>query len=144
MQEMEALYKSWQGLLAANTANNDEFEWTTNQINSKLVTVEPDLQDLEATVAIVEQNPHRFNLPPNELLERKQFIINTRRRLQVRGRMALKAGASTVLTLGLAHVTWRHAGPQDIVADMNSSTTKGKIEKDKREVRSDCMHVDCV
>jgi len=96
MQEMEALYKSWQGLLATNTANNDEFEWTTNQINSKLVTVEPDLQDLEATVAIVEQNPHRFNLPPNELLERKQFITNTRRRLQVRNQSELTARASAL------------------------------------------------
>lgn len=46
-----------------------------------------------------------------------------------------------MLTLGVPVQPGPPAGPQDIVADMNSSTTKGKIEKDKREVRAGGLRV---
>jgi hypothetical protein len=41
------------------------------------------VQDLEDTVAIVEQHPGKFALAAAELAERKRFIASVRLRLQV-------------------------------------------------------------
>ena len=105
MTEVESFYKNWRSLLSTNTADNEEFQWSTSQINEKLGAVQLDVQDLEDTVAIVEQHPTKFSLAPNELAERKRFIVSVRQRMQ------------------------------EITADMTSPTTRGKMEKDKREVR---------
>ena len=84
MAEVDALYTNWRTLLAGDTANNDEFTWTAGEINEKLKAVQPDIQDLEDTVAIVEQHPTKFSLAANELTERKRFISSVKQRIQVR------------------------------------------------------------
>ena len=43
-----------------------------------LRSIEWDLEDLEETVQIVEQNPRKFRLDINEIQERNRFIEDTR------------------------------------------------------------------
>ena len=48
------LYDRWQELLkSSNTAQNDEFKWTTSQIRNGIKSIEWDLQDLEETIDIL-------------------------------------------------------------------------------------------
>jgi hypothetical protein len=73
------LYGRWQSLLkTSDTASDEEFIWTTNEIKSGVRSIEWDLQDLEETVAIVESNPAKFTLPADELQARKRFISRTK------------------------------------------------------------------
>jgi len=99
------LYDRWQELLRnTNTAQNDEFKWTTSQIKNGIKSIEWDLQDLEETIGIVEGNRQRFKLDIGEVESRKAFITETK------------------------------ATIKKMKDDLNNVTTKGKIENDNRSV----------
>lgn len=77
---VQTLYTRWQELLStANTATDEEFAWTANELKSGVRSIEWDLQDLDETVAIVEANPKKFNLAQGEVASRKKFISDTRK-----------------------------------------------------------------
>jgi len=72
------LYDRWQELLkTTNTATNDEFIWTANQLRTGIKSIEWDLQDLEETIGIVENNRQKFRLEQSEVDSRKKFISET-------------------------------------------------------------------
>jgi syntaxin 6 len=97
------LYDRWQELLkSTNTAQNDEFKWTTTQIKNGIKSIEWDLQDLEETIGIVEGNRQRFKLDVAEVESRKAFITETK------------------------------ATIKKMKDDLNNATTKGKMENDAR------------
>jgi len=97
------LYDRWQELLkATNTAQNDEFKWTTTQIKNGIKSIEWDLQDLEETIGIVEGNRQRFKLDIAEVESRKAFITETK------------------------------ATIKKMKYDLNNAATKGKMENDVR------------
>jgi len=97
------LYDRWQELLkATNTAQNDEFKWTTTQIKNGIKSIEWDLQDLEETIGIVEGNRQRFKLDAAEVESRKGFIAETK------------------------------ATIKKMKDDLNNAATKGKMENDVR------------
>lgn len=83
----EAIFTRWQELLKnTNTAENDEFDWTTTELISNLKSIEQDLGALDETVSIVEKNLGRFNLDHENIHLRKRFIEDTRTRIQaIRG-----------------------------------------------------------
>ncbi len=79
---VNTLYTRWQELLqTANTATDEEFVWTANELKNGVRSIEFDLQDLDETVAIVEANPQKFKLAPGEVASRKKFISDTRKLL---------------------------------------------------------------
>jgi syntaxin 6 len=97
------LYDRWQELLrSTNTAQNDEFKWTTNQLKTGIRSIEWDLQDLEETIGIVESNRQRFKLDQAEVENRKKFITETK---------------STI---------------KKMKDDLNNVSTKGKMDNDQR------------
>jgi len=78
----EAIFTRWQELLkSTNTAENDEFDWTTQELIDNLKTIEQDLEALDETVGIVEKNMERFHLTPFDIDQRKRFIVDTRTRI---------------------------------------------------------------
>jgi len=83
----EAIFTRWQELLkSTNTAENDEFDWTTQELIENLKTIEQDLEALDETVCIVEKNMDRFSLDSRDIDQRKRFIVDTRTRIQsIRG-----------------------------------------------------------
>jgi len=73
------LYDRWQELQKnSNTAQNDEYKWTVNQLKTGIKSIEWDLQDLEETIGIVEGNRQRFKLEQAEVESRKKFIQETK------------------------------------------------------------------
>lgn len=98
------LYDRWQELLkTTNTAQNDEFKWTTNQLRTGIKSIEWDLQDLEETIGIVESNRQKFRLEQAEVDSRKKFISETQYIIK------------------------------KMKEDLNNSQTKGKLDNDSRE-----------
>jgi len=78
----EAIFTRWQELLKnTNTAENDEFDWTTTELISNLKSIEQDLGALDETVSIVENHLGRFNLDAENIEQRKRFINDTRLRI---------------------------------------------------------------
>lgn len=79
----EAIFARWQELLrSTNTAESDEFDWTTQELIENLKTIEQDLEALDETVGIVEKNMDRFHLDSRDIDQRKRFIVDTRTRIQ--------------------------------------------------------------
>ncbi|KAG7277553.1 hypothetical protein CRUP_030715 [Coryphaenoides rupestris] len=61
-------------------ATKEEVDWTTNELRNSLRSIEWDLEDLDETINILQQdkpNP-KFNLDTLELSKRKAFITSTR------------------------------------------------------------------
>jgi len=98
------LYDRWQELLkTTNTATNDEFKWTTNQLRTGIKSIEWDLQDLEETIGIVENNRQKFRLEQAEVDSRKKFISETQYIIK------------------------------KMKEELNTTQTKGKIDNDNRD-----------
>jgi len=105
LQGVTTLYDRWKELLdTTNTASNEEFKWTTNELKSGLRSIEWDITDLEETVGIVENNQAKFKIDNQELQTRKQFIQSTKSKIQV------------------------------IKEDMQNTRTRGKMENDQRNM----------
>ena len=86
----------------------EEYNWTTNELRNSIRSIEWDLEDLDETIGIVESNPRKFSLDPSEVINRKQFVKQTR----------------------------------DLVArikeELNSPSTKAKLESSSRQVSYTC------
>jgi len=75
----QSLYKRWQELLNdASSVGKEEYNWTTNELRNSIRSIEWDLEDLDETIGIVESNPRKFSLDPSEVINRKQFVKQTR------------------------------------------------------------------
>ncbi|GCB77746.1 hypothetical protein scyTo_0018509 [Scyliorhinus torazame] len=103
------LYQRWCELLQdTQTVSKEEYDWTTNELRNSLRSIEWDLEDLDETIdilqqnclyrgllavsvcssrslftlnyckRIVESNPRKFKIETNELQERKAFVVKTR------------------------------------------------------------------
>ena len=78
-------YKKWEKLLSAENNVNvgkEEYNSTVSEIKNGIRSIEWDLEDLTETVNIVEANPMKFNLTPNDIIERRDFINDTRGRVK--------------------------------------------------------------
>lgn len=54
MNGARTLYRRWEELLeATNTAEDEEFKWTTNELKRVIKSIEWDLMDLEETINIL-------------------------------------------------------------------------------------------
>ena len=69
------LYRRWKELLEnQNLIGKEEYTWTTSEIKNNIRSIEWDLEDLNETICIVETNPMKFQLTPNDIQERRRFI----------------------------------------------------------------------
>eukprot|EP00033_Pygsuia_biforma_P001284 GCRY01001451.1.p1 GENE.GCRY01001451.1~~GCRY01001451.1.p1 ORF type:complete len:249 (+),score=65.07 GCRY01001451.1:243-989(+) len=81
--EANNLHRRWRELLnTTNTSSNEDFTFTTNELNKSLQSIEWDIQDLEETISIVENNPSRYRIGAEEIKQRRFFVENTRRAVQ--------------------------------------------------------------
>jgi len=105
VQGVVSLYERWKQLLeTTNTATNEEFKWTQNELKTGLRSIEWDLNDLEETISVVQNNQNKFRLDGSEIENRRGFVAETKKKIQ------------------------------QIKDDLGSTKTKGKVDKDSREV----------
>ena len=76
---VDTLYKRWIALLEnVNSIGKEEYNWTTSEIKNNIRSIEWDLEDLNETISIVESNPMKFQLTPNDIEERRRFITDSK------------------------------------------------------------------
>jgi len=81
---INALYDRWKDLLTTtNTAENEEFTWTQNELKEQLKNIIYDLGDLDETIRIVESNVAKYKLDDEELQIRKSFIDATKKTCEI-------------------------------------------------------------
>jgi len=61
-----------------NCGTKEELDWTTTELRNGLRSIEWDLEDLEETIGIVENNPKKFKLDETEINNRRKFITQTK------------------------------------------------------------------
>jgi len=115
------LYSRWRDLLQqTNTAQNEEFKWTTDQIHQAIKSIEWDLQDLDETIQIVEANRAKFKIDDVELAKRKSFIRETRSAI-----VDIKSALSNQLNKGKVVADQREA----LMEPNSRQTRQQKLEK---------------
>jgi len=73
------LYARWRELLnTTNTAEDDEFKWTTQELKRVVKSIEWDLLDLDETISIVESNRAKFHMDEWEVAARRSFVSDAR------------------------------------------------------------------
>jgi len=73
------LRQSWQDILNDVTVSKrDDYDRISNELRNSIRSIEWDLEDLDETIGIVEMNPQKFYITPEELETRKDFIKQTR------------------------------------------------------------------
>jgi len=82
---LKTLFTRWKQLMAnpSSKKEDDEFGWTTNEIQSISQNISWDLADLSETVRIVESNRMKFRISDAEFKTRKQFIESTKSDLEM-------------------------------------------------------------
>ncbi|CAO3574837.1 unnamed protein product [Mortierella alpina] len=77
------LFESWKRIVQTVTsADNEELLKTKEELTQILSNIEQDLEDLDDAVKAVIESPQRFNLTTRESNARKQFVDQTRRKVQ--------------------------------------------------------------
>ncbi|XP_028407811.1 syntaxin-6-like [Dendronephthya gigantea] len=82
MNNLSELHEKWKSLLN-NPAmvGREEYNLTTSELRNNIRSIEWDLEDLEETIQIVEGNQRKFNLGPEEIESRKNFVKQTKQNL---------------------------------------------------------------
>eukprot|EP00051_Salpingoeca_urceolata_P019064 m.273290 g.273290 ORF g.273290 m.273290 type:complete len:130 (+) comp19339_c0_seq3:236-625(+) len=83
LSQARALFKRFEQLLEAGSADTEELDWTTKELKTSMTSIGWDLEDLAETVTIAEASPERFKLTPDDIAERKRFIENTKQVVEV-------------------------------------------------------------
>eukprot|EP01134_Creolimax_fragrantissima_P005753 CFRG5753T1 len=83
VESVQSLYTRWKELVHLNYVGDDEYEWTNNELKQSIKSIEWDLEDLDETVSIVESNPVRFHITPEDMASRKGFIAQTRQTIEM-------------------------------------------------------------
>lgn len=83
IDEIGGIFSRWQELLDhTNTAENDEFEFITRELNTHLGSIDEDLRALEESVSMVELHREKFGVEEDDLRQRKKFVTDVRKRVR--------------------------------------------------------------
>jgi len=105
LQAVSEMYDKWKDLLEnSNTSTNEDFKYINGELKTLIQGIEDDLKALEETISVVETDKIRFRIEESEIVNRKSFVVSTKKRIQL------------------------------IKEDMISTKTRGKIERDSRSV----------
>jgi len=83
MQGVTTLYERWKDLLETGKTNTDEFKWVANELKNGIKSIEWDINDLDETITIVENNKQKFKMDPVEMQSRKAFVAEIKKKINV-------------------------------------------------------------
>jgi len=79
IKKISELHAEWKRLLhSENTARSQRFQHLHAEILAELQNIDYDLQDITATITMVEDNRARFNMQESEISSRKDFVSRSR------------------------------------------------------------------
>lgn len=79
IRKVQDMHSEWKRLLhSENTARSQRFQHLHAEILAELQNTDYDLQDITATISMVEDNRARFNMAEAEIKSRKDFVSRSR------------------------------------------------------------------
>ncbi|KAG0248804.1 hypothetical protein BG011_009905, partial [Mortierella polycephala] len=118
------VFESWKRIAQTVTSTeSEELLKTKEELLQILSTIEQDLEDLDDAVRAVTENPQRFNLTTRESNARRQFVDQTRRKVQ-----DMKTKLEKPIKIGSAQLD-RMA----LLEDVGSSSPRGYQKPTRRE-----------
>jgi len=78
VDQIEGIFREYERARGAGAATGH----LAGKIKDAIRTVEWDLQDLDETIRVVEQNPSRFRIGEAEVVDRRSFVSSTRTRVE--------------------------------------------------------------
>jgi len=79
IKKIHDMHSEWKRLLQSeNTARSQRFQHLHAEILAELQNIDYDLQDITATITMVEDNRARFNMDQAEIKSRKDFVNRSR------------------------------------------------------------------
>merc|ERR1719343_384368 len=79
IKKIQDLHSEWKRLLhSENTARSQRFQNLHAEILAELQNIDYDLQDITATITMVEENRTRFTMDQAEISSRKDFVNRSR------------------------------------------------------------------
>merc|ERR1719401_343384 len=79
VRKIQYMHKEWKRLLdTENTSESQQFKDLHAEIMGELMRLSYDLQDVEASIATVEQNRDKFHLNDGQIRDRKDFVLRSK------------------------------------------------------------------
>eukprot|EP00437_Effrenium_voratum_P019475 CAMPEP_0181445858 /NCGR_PEP_ID=MMETSP1110-20121109/25804_1 /TAXON_ID=174948 /ORGANISM="Symbiodinium sp., Strain CCMP421" /LENGTH=237 /DNA_ID=CAMNT_0023569915 /DNA_START=55 /DNA_END=765 /DNA_ORIENTATION=+ len=126
MDKLRGLHQDWKRLLhTEDTARSQRFQQTHEELTGELEQLGLDLDDIHATIGMVEGNRGTFQLTDAELQSRKRFVAESRRTLEefqkdVRGpqtRAKLESDKKAMLSFAASNARSREERQKSAVQD---------------------------
>ncbi|EGF81156.1 hypothetical protein BATDEDRAFT_87407 [Batrachochytrium dendrobatidis JAM81] len=80
--QVGSLYQAWFQQLTSNTVSETDLKRQGADIRDILRNIVADLDELDETIQIVQSNPARFKLDRSHIDERKQFVQESRKKVE--------------------------------------------------------------
>ncbi len=102
-QLVKALFERWKQLARnRKPSEEDEFDWTRNELLSGIQNIELDLGDLSKAVSAGEKDP-RLKLSADEISNRRKFISDLRDKIAVYKNEVSSGGRNTAREASPSH-----------------------------------------
>jgi len=121
------LYGRWKELLETVNTQDEEFQWTNKELQEVIKTIEWDLQDLEETIHILTNIP----LSAHFLMEHYYPSLSTQRAAERKTKVRID---DTELNSRRKFIKDSRDGLDAMKQHMQNKETRGKMERDQREV----------
>mmetsp|Transcript_11731 Transcript_11731/g.21157 ORF Transcript_11731/g.21157 Transcript_11731/m.21157 type:complete len:250 (-) Transcript_11731:173-922(-) len=83
IKKVQRMYEEWKPLLQReNTARNQRFQEIHSELAGEVRQLDHDLQDISATISMVEENRAKFQFDNSEIASRKRFVSDTRNKVR--------------------------------------------------------------
>ena len=133
MSLCNAYYERFRQLTGSSPSDQDQVEWTRNELLHNIESALLELEELERTVNIVEKKPQSYNLSEFEIKNRREFIESTKTDLN---RMQNHLESYSSSNNPFAETKKRKQDREDLFQSSN------KYEKDKFDILDERMERD--
>lgn len=83
VRKLQDIHEEWKGILQKeNTSKSSRFNMLHSELAGEIQQLEYDLQDVVATINMVEENRAKFQIDDSEINRRKDFVKSSQRTVQ--------------------------------------------------------------
>jgi len=83
VRKLQDIHEEWKGILQGeNTSKSSRFSALHSELAGEIQQLEYDLQDVSATINMVEENRAKFQIDDSEINKRKDFVKSSHRTVQ--------------------------------------------------------------
>mmetsp|Transcript_10181 Transcript_10181/g.37862 ORF Transcript_10181/g.37862 Transcript_10181/m.37862 type:complete len:261 (-) Transcript_10181:655-1437(-) len=134
-----AYYERFRQLTSGSSSiDQDQVEWTRNELMDNIKSALWELQELEETVLIVERQPQKYSIPDYEIKNRRDFIENTKNSLNRMQNHLESHSSSSGASFGDARKQQQKSDREELLKQQHTAD----FQKDRYDILDDQMERD--